>query len=138
VVGDSWESTSLLQHIPQLDKQYQADLERASVNLLTHETHSLQKTFTLPQEETSEQKMVRGVGKQLLAKSAENKFDTALLLVLCNEGDNTPHGIYLAQLVALDVMFKGDNKQLENRQVKWKIPSSWSYLFGPPADSSLY
>jgi proteasome assembly chaperone 2 len=123
----------LLQHAPPLATEHQADL---NVNLISHETHRLQQSITYPQEETSEQKMVRGVGKSLLSSSSEHKINTALVLVMCNEGDNTPHGIYLAQLIAHDIIHEGNQEQLS--QIKWKVPSSWSYLFGPPADSSLY
>lgn len=109
-----------------------------NANLLTHETHALQKTVTLPQEETPQQKMVRGVGKQLLSQASINELDAVLVLVLCNEGDNTPHGIHLAQLVALDVLFDGNVGTYGEKQIQWKIPSSWVYMFGPPPNSSLY
>ena len=83
-----------------------------------------------------EEKFLTGLRKELIEQAQEQRIHACIVLVLCNEGDNLPHGIFLAQVVALNVLFDG-NAQKE-REVQWKLPSSWKFLYGPPPASSLY
>ncbi|KAL0479122.1 proteasome assembly chaperone PAC2 [Acrasis kona] len=138
-VGTGWTNSPILEHVVHLDQEEKAELDylQRNVNPMTHETHSIQNIPSLPQEETSKQKMVRGVGKELL-ENAKDKFDAILLLVLCNEGDNTPHGVHLAHLVSLDILFEGQVDKLQQSNIQWRPPSSWMYLFGGPPATSLY
>jgi hypothetical protein len=48
-----------------------------------------------------ERLFVRGVSKELITIArGDSKIDMALVMCVCNEGDNLPHGIAMAQLIS--------------------------------------
>lgn len=51
-----------------------------------------------------EEHFVRGVGKHLLQQAAKLNLNASLLLVLCNEGDNLNHGLFLAHQVIMNAL----------------------------------
>jgi len=54
----------------------------------------------------------------------------SVLVVFCSEGDNVPEAFLLASCVN-DLM-----KLVDAERPKWRIPSSWSALFGNPAEGN--
>merc|ERR1712142_325944 len=70
-----------------------------------------------------------GVTKQLLVRCERDNIPVAALLVFCSEGDNVPEAFLLANRC-------NDLMQIlpsEKVQTNWRVPSSWSALFGNPA-----
>nr|XP_057903337.1 proteasome assembly chaperone 2 [Doryrhamphus excisus] len=72
-----------------------------------------------------------GITKGLFTDSCANEVPLAVLLIFCSEGDNIPDAFTLLNHLN-DWLHLLDPKQ----EAKWKIPASWSLLFGsgiPPA-----
>ncbi|XP_037548770.1 proteasome assembly chaperone 2 [Nematolebias whitei] len=75
-----------------------------------------------------------GVTKGLYADSCTEDLPLAVLLLFCSEGDNVPDAFTLVNHLN-DWLCLLDNPSQQSRS-KWKIPTSWSLLFGsgiPPA-----
>ncbi|XP_061521545.1 proteasome assembly chaperone 2 [Phycodurus eques] len=73
-----------------------------------------------------------GITKGLYMDSCTEDIPLAVLLVFCSEGDNVPDALALVSHLD-DWLHLLDNP---SREAKWKIPISWSLLFGsgiPPA-----
>ncbi|XP_061674946.1 proteasome assembly chaperone 2 isoform X2 [Syngnathoides biaculeatus] len=73
-----------------------------------------------------------GITKGLFVDSCAENVPLAVLLVFCSEGDNVPDALKLVGHLDDWLRLLGE----PNREAKWKIPSSWSLLFGsgiPPA-----
>ncbi|XP_026203317.1 proteasome assembly chaperone 2 [Anabas testudineus] len=74
-----------------------------------------------------------GITKGLYTDSCTEDLPLAVLLLFCSEGDNVPDAFTLVNHLN-DWLHLLDNPSQETP--KWKIPSSWSLLFGsgiPPA-----
>nr|XP_046273816.1 proteasome assembly chaperone 2 [Scatophagus argus]XP_046273818.1 proteasome assembly chaperone 2 [Scatophagus argus] len=74
-----------------------------------------------------------GITKGLYSDSCAEDLPLAVLLLFCSEGDNIPDAFTLVNHVN-DWLHLLDNPSKEHN--KWKIPTSWSLLFGsgiPPA-----
>ncbi|XP_020490374.1 proteasome assembly chaperone 2 [Labrus bergylta] len=74
-----------------------------------------------------------GITKGLYTDSCEEDLPLAVLLLFCSEGDNIPDSFTLVNHLN-DWLHLLDNPSKEPN--KWKIPTSWSLLFGsgiPPA-----
>uniref|UniRef100_A0A3B3TKL8 Proteasome assembly chaperone 2 n=1 Tax=Poecilia latipinna TaxID=48699 RepID=A0A3B3TKL8_9TELE len=70
-----------------------------------------------------------GITKGLYTDGCAEDLPLAVLLLFCSEGDNIPDAFAL-------VNHLNDWLHLEEPKSKWKIPTSWSLLFGsgiPPA-----
>ncbi|KAM6899746.1 proteasome assembly chaperone 2 isoform 2-T2 [Xenentodon cancila] len=75
-----------------------------------------------------------GITKGLYTDSCAEDLPLAVLLLFCSEGDNIPDAFALVNHLN-DWLHLLDN-QSQDLSGKWKIPSSWSLLFGsgiPPA-----
>ncbi|KAF6166528.1 hypothetical protein GIB67_005390 [Kingdonia uniflora] len=59
------------------------------------------------------------------------------ILCYCSEGDNISDSFPLAE-AALKLLGKNPNKLCGQEKVGWRIPYSWSTVYGPPADMSLF
>ena len=71
-----------------------------------------------------------GMAKKLLTMCQDMGLEGVVLSKFCEEGDNTREGIELADYL---------NKWLGWVEgEKYKVPSSWKYLFGPPAPVVIY
>ncbi|XP_061786781.1 proteasome assembly chaperone 2 [Nerophis lumbriciformis] len=74
-----------------------------------------------------------GITKGLYTDSCAKEFPLAVLLIFCSEGDNIPDAFTLLNHLNDWLHLLDSPKQDAN---KWKIPASWSLLFGggiPPA-----
>lgn len=74
-----------------------------------------------------------GITKGLYTDSCKEDLPLAVLLLFCSEGDNIPDAFALANHLNDWLHLLDDNSKQPN---KWKIPTSWSLLFGngiPPA-----
>ncbi|KAM3596033.1 uncharacterized protein V6R79_007233 [Siganus canaliculatus] len=76
-----------------------------------------------------------GITKRLYTDSCAEDLPLAVLLLFCSEGDNVPEAFTLANHLD-DWLHLLDNPS-ENRN-KWKIPPSWSLLFGSGIPPALY
>jgi proteasome assembly chaperone 2 len=115
--GNEWKNSELVKVVPPLDD-------------LAPQHHS----SSVHSEE--EEKFLTGLKRELITAAENEHVSTCLILVLCNEGDNLPHGTFLAEIVSTYVLFAGDVEKA--RSLKWTMPSSWKFLYGPPPSSSLY
>lgn len=74
-----------------------------------------------------------GITKRLYTDSCEEDLPLAALLLFCSEGDNIPDAFTLVNHLN-DWLHLLDNPS--QKPNKWKVPASWSLLFGsgiPPA-----
>ena len=120
---DGWNESSVVRVVPPLGSLAIAN---------THRDRSDQ-TSTVGSEEDL---FLKGLSKYLIDECELNHVSCCLLLIICNEGDNIPHGTFLAEIVALHVLFEGNVDRV--RQIQWVLPNSWKQLYGSPASSSLY
>jgi len=72
-----------------------------------------------------------GISKRILENSKQRKLSLTLLLKFCSEGDNSVDGVVLAEY--LDQLVS-----VRDRELKTKLPASWSHLFGPPAPTQMF
>ena len=68
-----------------------------------------------------------GFARQLFLRAEKSDVPVAILLVFCSEGDNVPEAFLLAN------KFNDLTKVVGGGTNGWRIPSSWSALFGNPA-----
>jgi len=68
-----------------------------------------------------------GLAKQMFQLCQKESVPVSVLLVFCSEGDNVPEAFLLANRLN-DLA-----KLLDGQRPNWRIPSSWSALFGNPA-----
>ncbi|XP_028317783.1 proteasome assembly chaperone 2 [Gouania willdenowi] len=74
-----------------------------------------------------------GITKGLYTDSCEQDLPLAVLLLFCSEGDNIPDAFTIVNHLNDWLHLLDEHSQKTN---KWKIPTSWSLLFGsgiPPA-----
>ncbi len=133
---NAWEDSSLVKVVPPMNHSMSTSSVTRGENDDNDDNDHVeqQKVGVVHSEE--EQKFLTGLRRELIEQAQEQGVHACMLLVLCNEGDNIPHGIFLAEVVALHVLFAGDVHPM--RQIKWRMPSSWRFLYGPPPSSSLY
>lgn len=106
--------------------------DQSAATTTTTPNLSFSHVSSLTEEERS--RFVRGFSKYLLEEIGPNGPLTAVLLILCNEGNNIPHalGVSQAAVSALPELASSQDP------VSWVFPSSWKNLFGNPFDVSLF
>jgi len=68
-----------------------------------------------------------GISKQFVLACQRENLPAIALIVFCSEGDNVPEAFLLANRL-------NDLTQIvEGQKANWRIPGSWSALFGNPA-----
>lgn len=77
-----------------------------------------------------------GITKGLYTDSCAEDLPLAVLLLFCSEGDNIPDAFTLVNHLN-DWLHLLDN-QREKPNSQWKIPTSWSLLFGSGIPSPLF
>jgi predicted ATP-grasp superfamily ATP-dependent carboligase len=88
----------------------------------------------IPELQDNKELFIRGVAKHLLKQAQDQQMNLAVLLVLCNEGDNLNHGLFLAHSTLVSAL----RLVPKEHQVKWKLPLSWTFLYGNKFSQSLY
>ncbi|KAI8504748.1 Proteasome assembly chaperone 2 [Branchiostoma belcheri] len=82
-----------------------------------------------------------GIARKFYQECCEADFPLAVLLTFCAEGDNIPDAFslanYLNQWLQLVPSRKSGGKG-GTPQAEWKIPSSWTLLFGSTHPPDLY
>ncbi|KAM9838486.1 proteasome assembly chaperone 2 [Aulostomus maculatus] len=76
-----------------------------------------------------------GISKALYIDSCAEDVPLAVLLIFCSEGDNIPDAFTLVNHLN-DWLHLLDNPSQEPH--KWKIPTSWTLLFGSGIPPDLY
>ncbi|KAL9647277.1 hypothetical protein ABK040_012628 [Willaertia magna] len=86
-------------------------------------------------------------------KKRDNKLNKALVVMICSEGENTIHGVVMAQTIVKQVLEPyvvignssgtdsgiGSGISSVELNVKWQTPYSWRYFYGPPVvENNLY
>lgn len=70
-----------------------------------------------------------GIAKQFFLLCDRENIPLAVLMVFCSEGDNVPEAFLLANRLNDLTQIVG----IEEKRSNWRIPGSWSALFGNPA-----
>ena len=96
-----------------------------------------------------------GVNKKLLENEetlSENgessgvvrKLNRAIVFMICSEGENSMHGIFLSKVITAELLLPYHNRNKGNvatslsnvNSIDWKLPYSWRHFFGAPSDDT--
>ncbi|XP_033126060.1 proteasome assembly chaperone 2-like [Anneissia japonica] len=77
-----------------------------------------------------------GIARKFFEECCKEDIPLAVLLIFCSEGDNIPHAVQLANY--LNDWLKFTEKRTEPSGCTFKIPSSWTLLFGSAVNPELY
>ncbi|XP_071958377.1 proteasome assembly chaperone 2-like [Antedon mediterranea] len=77
-----------------------------------------------------------GIAKRFFEDCCREDIALAILLNFCSEGDNIPHALQLANY--LNEWLKVTEKSKQASGCSFKIPSSWTLLFGNAVNPELY
>lgn len=72
-----------------------------------------------------------GISKQLILACERENIAALALIVFCSEGDNVPEAFLLVNRL------NEFTPIIEGKKTNWRIPGSWSSLFGNPAENEL-
>jgi len=72
-----------------------------------------------------------GITKQMILACDRENIPALALIVFCSEGDNIPEAFLLVNRLN-DLA-----RMIEDQNPNWRIPGSWSALFGNPAENEL-
>ncbi|XP_022092119.1 proteasome assembly chaperone 2-like isoform X2 [Acanthaster planci] len=80
-----------------------------------------------------------GIAKKLFEDCCSQDIPLAVLLLFCSEGDNIPDALSMVSHLNqwLQLVQEPESSQQRIRS-PWKIPSSWSMLYGPKFEPSIY
>ncbi|XP_038050389.1 proteasome assembly chaperone 2-like [Patiria miniata] len=80
-----------------------------------------------------------GIAKKFFDDCCTQDIPLAILLLFCSEGDNIPDALSMVTHLNhwQQLIQEPESTQSEGRS-PWRIPSSWSMLYGPQFDPSIY
>ncbi len=112
---NAWEDSSLVKVVPPMN--HSMSTSTSSITSGENDANDNDHVEVGVVHSEEEQKFLTGLRRELIEQAQEHGVHACMLLVLCNEGDNIPHGVFLAEVVALHVLFAGDVHPM--RQIKW-------------------
>ncbi|KAF0971932.1 hypothetical protein FDP41_009628 [Naegleria fowleri] len=86
------------------------------------------------------------LAKEKQGNDTVRKLNRVIVFMICNEGENSLHGISLCKAVTGEILLPylkrmnvGSTPLDHLESIEWKAPYSWRYFYGPPvSDINLY